>query len=181
MAKTDDIAHVSEVVRETMKRWSEIAREGAESGGLEGAGKGAGELAGDEHGWRVISAQKGLHLLEIERSRRRRCNPLSDSRGENDAVATVRVQRLAASWALKGEAGARVHALGELVDKRLQFTRAQRGIPGSDMQIELRGDSAGGGRWRAAEQAAEASCHPRRILERGDRVRVTAARPSPDS
>ncbi len=56
MAKTDDIAHVSEVMRETMKRWSEIAREGAEAGGLEGTGKGAGELAGDEHGWRVISA-----------------------------------------------------------------------------------------------------------------------------
>jgi len=56
VAKTDDVAHVSEVVRETMKRWSEIAREGAESGGLEGTGKGARELAGDEHGWRVISA-----------------------------------------------------------------------------------------------------------------------------
>jgi len=56
VAKTDNIAHVSEVVRETMKRRSEIAREGAESGGLEGTGKGAGELAGDEHGWRVISA-----------------------------------------------------------------------------------------------------------------------------
>ena len=56
MAKTDDIPHVSEVVRETMKRWSEIAREGAEPSGLEGAGKGAREFAGDEHGWRVISA-----------------------------------------------------------------------------------------------------------------------------
>lgn len=79
VAKTDDIAHVSEVVRETMKRWSEVAREGAESGSLEGTGKGARELAGDEHGWRVISAEKGLHLLESERSRRRRCNLLSDS------------------------------------------------------------------------------------------------------
>jgi len=56
VAKTDDIAHVSEVVRETMKRRSEIAGEGAESGGLEGTGKGTRELAGDEHGWRVISA-----------------------------------------------------------------------------------------------------------------------------
>ena len=96
-------------------------------------------------------------------------------------MATVRVQRLAAPWALKGEAGARAHVLGELVDKRLQFARAQRGIPGSDMQIELRGNLAGGGRWRAAKQAAETSGNPRRILERGDRVRVTAARPSPDS
>jgi hypothetical protein len=33
----------------------------------------------------------------------------------------------------------------------------------------------------AAKQAAETSGNPRRILERGDRVRVTAARPSPDS
>ena len=96
-------------------------------------------------------------------------------------MATVRVQRLAAPWALKGEAGARAHVLGELVDKRLQFARAQRGIPGSDMQIELRSNLAGGGRWRAAKQAAETSGNPRRILERGDRVRVTAARPSPDS
>jgi hypothetical protein len=56
VAKTDNIAHVSEIVRETMKRWSEIAREGAESGGSEGTGKGARELAGDEHGWRVVSA-----------------------------------------------------------------------------------------------------------------------------
>jgi hypothetical protein len=96
-------------------------------------------------------------------------------------MATVRVQRLAAPWALKGEAGARAHVLGELVDKRLQFARAQRGIPGSDMQIELRGNLAGGGRWRAAKQAAETSGNPRRILERGDRVRVTAARPSPNS
>jgi hypothetical protein len=56
VAKTDDIPHVSEVVRETMKRWSEIAREGAEPGGLEGTGKGARELTGNEHGWRVISA-----------------------------------------------------------------------------------------------------------------------------
>jgi hypothetical protein len=82
---------------------------------------------------------------------------------------------------LKSESGARVHALGELVDKRLQFARAQRGVPRSDMQIELRGNLAGGGRWRAAKQAAETSSSPRRILERGDRVRVTAARPSPDS
>jgi hypothetical protein len=56
VAKTDDIAHVSEVVRETMKRWSEIAREGAEPGCLEGTGKGAREFAGDEHGRRILSA-----------------------------------------------------------------------------------------------------------------------------
>ena len=92
-----------------------------------------------------------MHLLESERSSGRRCNLLSDSRGEHDAVATVRVQRLAASWALKGKSGARVNALGELVDKRLQFARAQRGIPGSNMQIELRSNLAGGGRWRAAK------------------------------
>jgi hypothetical protein len=60
------------------------------------------------------------------------------------------VQWLAASRALKSQSGARVHFLSELIDERLQFTRAQRGIAGGDMQIELRSNLAGGDRWCAA-------------------------------
>jgi hypothetical protein len=56
VAKTNDVAHVSEVVGEAMKRWSEVAREGAEPGCLESTGKGTRELAGDKHGWRIFSA-----------------------------------------------------------------------------------------------------------------------------
>jgi hypothetical protein len=54
-------------------------------------------------------------------------------------------------------------------------------LPSVSLELFSRGNLAGGGRWRAAKQAAETSGNPRRILERGDRVRVTAARPSPDS
>ena len=95
-------------------------------------------------------------------------------------MTAVRVQRLAAPRTLKSQPGARAHVVSELVDERLQLARAQRGISGSDMQIELRSNLAGGGCWRAAEQAAETSGNPRRVLERGDRVGVTAASPSPD-
>jgi hypothetical protein len=56
VAQTNDVAHVSEVVRKAMECGSKIAREGAKPGGLEGAGKGTRELAADKHGWRILSA-----------------------------------------------------------------------------------------------------------------------------